>query len=205
MSLAGIVLAGGRSSRMGSPKALLDFRGEPFVLRILEALEALDLKTRVVVVGPDAGSNEIRTALARHDCVLVENRDVDGGPIASLRVGLASLQPLAPTGALVWPVDLPHVRVDTVDRLLETFRRSVAFAVVPRFGTRRGHPIVWAAASFPELATSGEATREGARAVLHAHQGEIQEVPVDDPAVIDDLNTREDYERLVRDINRDAY
>ena len=205
MSLASIVLAGGRSSRMGSPKALLDFRGEPFVLRILEALEALDLKTRVVVVGPTADSNEIRAALARHDCALVENGDVDGGPIASLRAGLAALQPLAPTGVLVWPVDLPHVRVDTVDRLLDTFRRHASFAVVPRFGARRGHPIVWGAASFAELAASPEATREGARAVLHAHAAEIQEVPVDDPAVIDDLNTREDYERLVREINRDAY
>src|SRR4029077_19779041 len=118
--------------RMGSPKALLDFRGEPFVLRILEALEALDLKTRVLVVGPDAQSNEIKAAVSRHDCMLVENRDVDGGPIASLRVGLASLHAVAPTGILVWPVDLPHVRVDTVDRLLETFRRSASFAVVPR-------------------------------------------------------------------------
>ena len=205
MSLAGIVLAAGRSSRMRSPKALLDFRGEPFVLRILEALEALDLKTRVVVVGPDAESNEIRAALSRHDCAFVENRDVDGGPIASLRVGLASLHALAPTGVLVWPVDLPHVRVDTVDRLLETFRRKASLAVVPRFGTRRGHPIVWGASSFAELSGSPEATRDGARAVLHAHPSEVQEVPVDDPAVIDDLNTREDYERLVREINRDAY
>src|SRR6266498_2150398 len=65
MPLAGVILAAGRSARMGTPKALLDFRGAPFVVRILEALEALDLKTRVVVVGPDAG--RIRPALATHD------------------------------------------------------------------------------------------------------------------------------------------
>ena len=190
---------------MGSPKALLDFRGEPFVVRILEALEALDLKARVVVVGPEPESSEIRAALARHDCVLVENRDVEGGPIASLRAGLVALQPVAPSGALVWPVDLPHVRVDTVERLLDVFRRTAPFAVVPRFGARRGHPIVWGAGAFAELAESPEAARDGARAVLRAHEGDVREVPVDDPAVIDDLNTREDYERLVREINRDAY
>ena len=190
---------------MGSPKALLDFRGEPFVLRIVEALEALDLRSRVVVVGPEPEATEIRGALARHDCVLVENRDVEGGPIASLRAGLLALQPLAPTGALVWPVDLPHVRVDTVERLLDVFRRTTPFAVVPRFGARRGHPLVWGASAFSELAESAQATRGGARAVLHAHAADVREVPVDDPAVIDDLNTREDYERLVREINRDAY
>jgi len=205
MSLAGIVLAAGRSARMGSPKALLDFRGEPFVTRVLEALEALDLKTRVLVVGPGPEAQEIRLAVARHDVHVVENRDVEGGPIASLRVGLAAVQALAPAGVLVWPVDLPHVRVDTVDRLLEEFRRHHPFAVVPRFGSRRGHPIVWGQPAFAELAESEEATREGARAVLHRHESEVTEVPVDDPAVIDDLNTREDYERLVREINRDAY
>ena len=205
MSLAGIVLAAGRSARMGSPKALLDFRGEPFVVRILEALEALELKARVVVVGPGPEAAEIRTAISRHECLVVENRDVEGGPIASLRAGLAALHALAPTGVLAWPVDLPHVRVDTVDRLIEVFRRATPFAVVPRFGARRGHPIIWSSAAFPELTTSDDATREGARAVLHAHEAEIREVPVDDPAVIDDLNTREDYERLVREINRDAY
>jgi len=205
MSLAGIVLAAGRSARMGSPKALLDFRGEPFVVRILEALEALELKARVVVVGPGPEAAEILTAISRHECLVVENRDVEGGPIASLRAGLAALHALAPTGVLAWPVDLPHVRVDTVDRLIEVFRRATPFAVVPRFGARRGHPIIWSSAAFPELTTSDDATREGARAVLHAHEAEIREVPVDDPAVIDDLNTREDYERLVREINRDAY
>lgn len=205
MSLAGIVLAAGKSSRMGSPKALLDFRGEPFVLRILEAFEALDLKARVVIVGPGAEAKEIRSALSRHDCLVVENPDVDGGPIASLRAGLKAIQTVAPPGALVWPVDLPHVRVDTVERLLDVFRRNAPFATVPRFGTRRGHPIIWAHAAFAELESSEAASRDGARAVLRAHQADVREVPVDDPAVIDDLNTPEDYERLVREINRDAY
>ena len=205
MSLAGIVLAAGRSSRMGSPKALLDFRGVPFVLRILEAFEALDLKTRVVVVGPRHEAKDIRAVLVQHDCLVVENHDIDGGPIASLRAGLKAIQAVAPTGALVWPVDLPHVRVDTVERLLDVSRRNNPFAAVPRFGSRRGHPIIWASSAFAELEKSEGATKDGARSVVHAHEAEIKEVPVDDPAVIDDLNTPEDYERLVREINRDAY
>lgn len=203
MSLAGVVLAGGRSARMGSPKALLDFRGQAFVVRILEALEALEVKTRVVVVGPDAP--RIQPALAGHECLIVENTDVDGGPIASLRAALRALQPLQPSGVLAWPVDLPHVRVTTIERLIETFRRDPAPAVVPTFAERRGHPVLWGAALFEELLTSEAATRHGARAVLHAHAAEIVPVAVDDPAVIDDLNTPEDYERLVREINRDAY
>src|SRR5216117_3530718 len=203
MSLAGVVLAAGRSARMGSPKALLDFLGLPFVVRILEALEALEVKTRVVVVGPDAP--RIRPALAGHDCLIVENGDVDAGPIASLRVALRALEPVRPSAALAWPVDLPHVRVTTVERLLEAFRRSPAPAVVPTFAERRGHPVLWGAGLFQELLTSEAATRHGARAVLHAHAAEIVAVPVDDPAVIDDLNTPEDYERLVRELNRDIY
>jgi CTP:molybdopterin cytidylyltransferase MocA len=203
MSLAGVVLAGGRSARMGSPKALLDFRGQPFVVRILEALEALEVKTRVVVVGPDAP--RIRPVIAGHECIIVENEDVGGGPIASLRAALRVLQTVQPSAALAWPVDLPHVRVNTVERLLEAFRRGPAPAVVPTFAERRGHPVLWGSVAFGELLTSDAATRHGARAVLRAHADEIAQVAVDDPAVIDDLNTPEDYERLVRELNRDIY
>ena len=203
MSLAGVVLAAGRSARMGSPKALLDFLGMPFVVRILEAMEALEVKARVVVLGPDAP--RIQPVLAGHDCMIVENPEPETGPIASLRGALRALQPLQPSAVLVWPVDLPHVRVTTVDRVMEAHRRAKAPAVIPTFGERRGHPVIWGAALFRELMENPAATREGARAVLHDHEREVVSVPVDDPAVIDQVNTPEDYERLVREWNRDIY
>ncbi len=137
MSLAGVVLAAGRSARMGSPKALLDFLGLPFVVRIMEAFEALEVKTRVVVLGPDAP--RIQPVLADHDCMIVEN------------------------------------------------------------------PVVWRSALFAELLESPEATGEGARAVLHRHEKDVVSVAVDDPAVVDHINTPDDYERLVREWNRDIY
>lgn len=203
MTLAAAVLAAGPSQRMGSPKALLDFRGQPFVVRVLEALEALEAKPRVVVLGPDAA--RIRPVLAGHDCLIVENPDVAGGEIGSLRAALAAVQSVRPAALLAWPVDLPHVRLATLERLFEAYRRGGAHAVLPTFAERRGQPVIWGHALFDELGTSGAATRDGAHAVLDAHEAHIVSVAVDDPAVIDDLNTPEDYERLVRELNRDIY
>jgi molybdenum cofactor cytidylyltransferase len=188
---------------MGSPKALLDFLGVPFLARILEALEALEVKTRVVVLGPDAP--RVQPAIAGHDCMIVENPDPDTGPIESLRQALRALQPLQPSAVLVWPVDLPHVRVTTVERVVEAQRRTKAPIVVPTFAERRGHPVIWGAGLFRELLEDPEATTAGARVVLHRHEREVAAVPVDDPAIVDQVNTPEDYERLVREWNRDIY
>ena len=207
MGVAGVVLAAGASGRMGRSKALLDFRGLPFVVRILEALEALDMKPRLVVLGPDAP--RIRPSLATHECVIVEQPDISAGEIGSIRAALATLEPIRPSAILAWPVDLPHVRVATIERLLECHRQASTSApppaVVPSFAGRRGQPVLWDRTLFSELGESAVATRHGARAVLLAHESELATVAVDDPAVIDDLNTPEDYERLVREVNRDIY
>src|SRR5437867_11801279 len=117
MAIAGVVLAGGRSTPLCTPQALLDFRGEPFVLRILEALEALELKLRLVVLGPDAP--RIRPFLAPRECVILETPDAEGGPIVSLRVALTALRPLRPAALLARPVDLPHARATSVELPLQ--------------------------------------------------------------------------------------
>lgn len=188
---------------MGNPKALLDFRGRPFVVAVLEALEALDLKHRVVVLGADA--QRIRARIADHPCTIVENPDPDSGPIGSLRLALTALEAVRPTAALVWPVDIPHVRITTVERLIDAFDHTGAPIVLPKFGDRHGHPVIWSARLFHELASSTAANLEGARAVRRAHAAEVVSVVVDDPAVIEDIDTPEDYERLIRTINRDAF
>jgi len=100
---------------------------------------------------------------------------------------------------------LPHVRLATVQRLIDAYARGGAPAVVPAFGTRRGQPVIWDASLFAEIETSEAATRHGGNAVLHTHASQLVTVTVDDPAVLDDVNTPEDYERLVREVNRDIY
>jgi len=203
MSVAGVILSGGSSTRMGTPKALLDYRGAPFIVRILEAFEALDLKTRVMVLGSHAVP--IRTAITGHDCLIVENPDPTSEQIGSLRRALEALASARPAAALVWPVDLPHVHLSTVERLLEDYRRNHGAITLPTFAGRRGHPVIWDARLFEELLSSPAAEREGARAVVHAHEAELRVVAVDDPAIVDAIDTPEDYERLIREINRDAY
>ncbi|HZI21275.1 MAG TPA: nucleotidyltransferase family protein [Gemmatimonadales bacterium] len=213
MGPAAIVLAAGRSERMGRPKALLDFRGQPFIVRILQALEALDVKLRVVVLGPDAP--RIRPVLAAHECLIIEPppppSPLPGAAttlsreIESLKAALVAVRPLLPQSALAWPVDLPHVRVDTIQRLLEGHARTGAAAVVPTFADRPGQPVLWDQALFDELQVSPLAARNGAGAILEAHGSDVLAVAVDDPAVLDDLNTPQDYERLVRELNRDIF
>src|SRR2546428_4054347 len=151
MGLAGVVLAAGASERMGRPKARCDCRGRLCVVRILEVLEAVDVKCRVVVLGPDAA--RVRPSLATHECVIVENPDLTSHAIGSLRAALAALEPIRPSGIVAWPVDLPHVRLTTLERLLEAHRPAQAPAVAPSFAQARRPTGVCGPAGFPQLAT----------------------------------------------------
>jgi len=178
---------------MGHPKALLTYRGRTFLQSILDACEALGIM-RVVVLGSQA-----ERVLETHELrgiAILRNDEMAAGPIGSIRAGIRTLRPHPVSGLVVWPVDFPHVSVDAVQALVDRFREGGASVVVPTYRGRRGHPVLFGRAVFEELMNAPDS--EGARAVVRADPERVFEVPVDDPAVIDKLNTPDAYQDLVR-------
>ncbi|HYH82738.1 MAG TPA: nucleotidyltransferase family protein [Longimicrobium sp.] len=192
--IAGIVLAAGRSRRMGSPKALLRLGPATFLERAVSALGAGGCGAVVVVTGPatDETAREIAAAAAQLGAEVAVNPDIGSEQIDSLRAGLRALGGDA-EAAVVLPVDVPGVAAELVRAVIDRFRATEAPVVQPFDGTRHGHPVLFARAAWPAL-LEGELP-EGARTVIRAHEAERAEVPV--PRLDADVDTPDDYRRLL--------
>ena len=192
--IAAIIPAGGASERMGAPKALLPYRGSTFLQTILDACRATGLQQRLVVLGSDA--DKILAGMDLGDVTVLRNPLPESGPIGSIRAGVEAVLNHPVEGVLVWHVDRPHVATATIEALLDRFRRGAEPIVVPGYGGRRGHPVVFGRPVFEELLAAPEG--EGARAVVRADPSRVAIVPVEDPAVTEDIDTPEAYRDLLR-------
>jgi molybdenum cofactor cytidylyltransferase len=191
--IAGIVLAAGRSRRMGSPKAFLRLDGRTFVERAVEALLGGGCGDVVVVAGSavdDTAGRIAERALALGARVAV-NPEPGSEQVDSLRAGLLALARDV-EAAVVLPVDVPLATPALVAAVIDGFRATGAPIVRPTCGGRHGHPVLFARGVWPELLE--EALPEGARTVIHAHAARVHEVPV--PELPADVDTPEDYRRL---------
>jgi CTP:molybdopterin cytidylyltransferase MocA len=194
---AGVVPSAGSSSRMGRPKALLRVEGETFLARTIRALEGGGCDPVLVVVAGrpgDAVATEVSELARRTGARVLVNPDPGEGPITSLRLAIASLGDSV-SGLAYLPVDHPLVRPETVTTLLAAARAKRAALTVPTYGGERGHPAVFAAALFAELADP--ALEGGARTVVHRHLEHALLVEVDDAGVITDIDTPEAYAAVV--------
>lgn len=185
---------------MGRPKALLpDPDGRPFVSRLIRTFAAAGVREVVVVTGSQ--HDAIVRAIAADGPPLQpsvrRNPDPARGQISSLWTGLDAVADSATDAVLVMLVDVPLVRESTVRSVLDTWTGSHAPIVRPAVGARHGHPVLFDRALFDELRRAP--MDEGARAVVHAHAGEIINVQVDDPGCLIDVDTPDDYERLMKD------
>jgi CTP:molybdopterin cytidylyltransferase MocA len=190
--VAAILLAAGNSERMGRPKPLLEWRGQVF----------LDLQVKLfrqcgcavhVVLGRDAAP--IAAACPTASCsMLLLNPEPDRGMLSSLQIGLAALPATAPA-VLFTPVDNPGVRPETLRAILSTWSESRAPLVIPRFGSRRGHPVLldrsliqpllsWPASSTP-------------RDFIHQHIDHAAFADLDDPLITVDIDTPDDYQSFL--------
>jgi nicotine blue oxidoreductase len=178
---------------MGRPKALLRVDGATFLSRTVRALRTGGCDPVLVVVaeGEEALTTEAEAAGAR---VLI-NPEPGEGPITSLRLALVALGDSV-AGIAYLPVDHPMVRAETVSTLLAAARAADAALTVPTHDGKRGHPAIFGAALFGELADP--ALEGGARTVVHRHMPRALLVDVDDAGVLTDIDTPEAYEAVVR-------
>lgn len=189
--IAGIILAAGASRRMGMPKALLDYRGETFVGRLVRVLGAGSPQV-IVVLGYQA--EEIRPRVPGTAKIVV-NPDPSRGQLSSLQTALGAL-PAEAEGFGFIPVDCPAVEAGTVEKLARAFeeRNPSTLFVIPRQSGRRGHPVLAArsvAAEFLALPPTAEA-----RDVVHAHVDRTEYVDVDDVGIFTDVDDPEAYRQL---------
>lgn len=190
--IPGIVLAAGRSSRMGAPKALLpDGAGATFISRILIALERGGVDGVVVVVR--AGDRDVSAEVARAAPLArtVENADPDRGQLSSLLAGLTAVDHPGVGGVLVTLVDVPLVLPSTIAAVLARARAEPGAVVRPVCSGRHGHPVVFPRALFEALRHASSAN-----AVIHEHAAVIRDVDVVDAGCVEDVDTAADYERL---------
>jgi molybdenum cofactor cytidylyltransferase len=190
-----VVLAAGASSRMGEPKALLAAGHRTFVRRILDTLRAADVPDAIVIVRPESDAVVREIAAAGYGRAVV-NADPSRGQLSSLVTGLDAIDGPRVVAALVTLVDVPLVTPATIGTLLARAAISRAPIVRATYGNRHGHPVIFKRELFDALRRADPMV--GAKAVFAANA--VEDVDVDDPGVLQDVDTPDDYRRLVRKI-----
>jgi molybdenum cofactor cytidylyltransferase len=191
--VAAVILAAGRSVRMGGPNKLLAKIGGRPLVRIA-AEEALASRARPVIVVTGHQREQVEAALDGLNVQRVHNADFVDGLSTSLKVGLAAV-PDAVDGAIVCLGDMPQVRASLIDRLIGAFDpERGALVVVPTIDGKRGNPVVWSRRFFPELmALEGDV---GARHLIVRYAEAVTEVALADTAALIDVDTPEAFDKV---------
>ena len=186
--IAGLVLAAGRSTRMGGPNKLLEeISGRPLVRIAAEQMLASRAKPVLVVTGHQR--ERVEQALAGLPVTFVHNPHFADGLSTSLKAGIAAV-PAEADGAVVALGDMPQVTPKLIDRLIAAFDpERGALVVIPTIGGKRGNPVLWARRFFHDLMTvEGDV---GARHLIGGYAEAVAEVPVEDAAAMTDVDTPE--------------
>jgi len=193
--VAAIILAAGRSTRMGGPNKLLaELTGKPLVRIVTE--QALASKAQGVIVVTGHQADEVRKSLHGLKVTFVHNPDFAGGLATSVKAGISAV-PDDADGAVICLGDMPLISAHLIDRLIEAFAPdSGNLIAVPVSDGRRGNPVLWSRRFFSELMTlDGDI---GARHLIAKHNEAVAEVPVEGPGAFLDIDTPQALEQAQR-------
>jgi molybdenum cofactor cytidylyltransferase len=181
--LGAVILSGGASRRMGTPKALLPSQGGTFLEHLLKVTEHPRIGWRRVVLGADARAIAESVKLPVEEVVINENWEA--GQLSSIQAGVRSLS-AGTDGMLLCLIDHPFISRELVSSLVERFYVAGKPIVLPIYKGRRGHPVIFASRLYEELLSAPLET--GARAVVWAHSEEVCEMETSEEGCVLNLN-----------------
>ena len=190
--VSAVILAAGTSSRMGQAKQLLALGESTVLAQTLAHVQAAALHEIILVLG--ASAEAIRRQLpSAQQLKIVVNQVYQQGIASSLRTGLSAVDPHS-DAALIILGDQPFIRPQTLDRIVEEYRRSQAQIVIPVHQGQRGNPVLLDSSVFAEvMALQGDV---GSRAIFAKHLDRTVNVELEDKAILLDLDDPADYQRL---------
>jgi molybdenum cofactor cytidylyltransferase len=190
--ISALILAGGASLRMGSPKALLKTGDRTFLQQIDSVLTSVRVTDRIVVLGADEAA--IRPTLSWYTGGVAVNPNWENGQLSSIIAGLDAVHKEC-HGILVWPVDRPMVSRELLVGLLQAFWSTHKDIIVPVCQGHRGHPVIFSAALFPELRSLP--ADQGARELLRRYPEKIHHFETDEEGILLNIDTPEQYRSVV--------
>ncbi len=189
--VAAVVLAAGMSRRMGTPKQLLRIGGETILERTLKNVRASNVGEIILVLGHAV--EDVQRTITTEGLKVVVNLEYQQGLGTSLSSGLAAVEPGA-AAALIILADQPWVSSETLNRLIECHQQRKPQIIVPTYRKFRGNPVLLDRSVFQEMrALKGDV---GCRAIFGNHTEGICKMPVDDPGILLDIDSRDDLEKL---------
>jgi len=194
-NVAAVILAAGRSTRMGGPNKLLaELGGKPLVRIVTE--QALESKASDVIVVTGHQADEVQKALHGLKVKFVHNPDFAEGLASSVKTGIAAV-PETADGAVICLGDMPLISAHLIDRLIEAFAPDRGNLIaVPVSDGRRGNPVLWSRRFFNELMTlDGDI---GARHLIAKHGEAVAEIPVEGHGAFLDIDTPQALEAAQR-------
>jgi molybdenum cofactor cytidylyltransferase len=191
-----IVLAAGRSSRMGRAKATLPAgEGHTFLTRVVQTLLDAGVDDVIVVVGHDADLIAGSFSKSGLPARFVVNHDYDRGQLSSLVAGLNAIDRPGVAAALLTLVDVPLVSESTVRAVIDRYRRTHAPIVRPTSGDRHGHPLLIDRSLFDALRAADLSA--GAKPIVRAHASTAGDIAIEDEGAFLDVDTEEEYRKTI--------
>ncbi len=191
--ISGILLAAGESRRMGSPKALLRYQGKTFIERICNAYLTAGVDELIVVLG--ARADELRRAIPAHPTLrTVVNPRYFQGQLSSLMTGIGALSSES-EAVIVNLVDHPLISANTISSLTSSFRESPLPILIASYNGKRGHPVLFSRQVYGEILAAP--LNQGAKVVVRKDPSRVRELPLNDPGILADIDTPEDYQRFI--------